>query len=97
MCIRDRAGSYYFAYTDHLGNVAALSYTGGTLVPNSLARYDPFGAFTTAPTTNPSITNHGFTGHRHNNTGTYDIGLIYMNARYYLPQVGRFNSTGSSG
>jgi hypothetical protein len=27
-----------------------------------------------------------------NNTGTYDLGLIYMNARYYLPEVGRFIS-----
>jgi RHS repeat-associated protein len=31
-------------------------------------------------------------GHRHNNTGTYDLGLIYMNARTYLPEVGRFIS-----
>jgi RHS repeat-associated protein len=38
------------------------------------------------------VTNQGFTGHRHNNTGTYDLGLIYMNARYYLPEVGRFIS-----
>jgi RHS repeat-associated protein len=38
------------------------------------------------------VTNQGFTGHRHNNTGTNDLGLIYMNARYYLPEVGRFIS-----
>jgi len=86
------AGTFYFTYTDHLGNVAALSWTGGTLVPGSLASYDPFGTLTTTPSTNPSITNHGFTGHRHNNTGTNDLGLIYMNARYYLPQIGRFIS-----
>jgi RHS repeat-associated protein len=29
-----------------------------------------------------------FTGHKHNN----DIGLIYMNARYYLPYINRFLS-----
>ena len=28
----------------------------------------------------------------HNNTGSHDIDLIYMNARYYLPEVGRFIS-----
>ena len=30
--------------------------------------------------------------HRHNNTGTHNLGLIYMNARYYMPEVGRFIS-----
>ena len=47
---------------------------------------------TTAPATNPSISSHGFTGHRHNNTGTNNLGLIYMNARYYMPEIGRFVS-----
>ena len=28
----------------------------------------------------------------HNNTGTNNLGLIYMNARYYMPEVGRFIS-----
>jgi RHS repeat-associated protein len=62
-------------------------------VPNSLSRFDPFGNFRTPPTgSNPTITNHGYTGHRHNNTGNDNLGLIYMNARYYLPEVGRFIS-----
>ena len=89
------AGALYYTYGDHLGNVVALSNTAGGLVSGSLARYDPFGNFRTTPTTNPGTTNHGFTGHRHNNTGTYptqNVGLIYMNARYYLPEVGRFVS-----
>jgi RHS repeat-associated protein len=36
----------------------------------------------------------GYTGHRHNNLGSApdDIGLIYMNARWYLPGLGRFIS-----
>jgi len=59
----------------------------------SKARYDPFGTFTTAtPGSNPSISSRGFTGHRHNNTGTNNLGLIYMNARYYMPEIGRFIS-----
>jgi RHS repeat-associated protein len=86
------AGTYYFTYTGHLSNVMAHSGTGGAFVPGSTARYDPFGTFTTTPSTNPSITSQGFTGHRHNNTGPNDLGLIYMNTRYYLPEVGRFVS-----
>lgn len=65
-------------------------------IATSLARYDPYGNFRTAPTaTNPSLTSRGFTGHAHNNTGVYptqNVGLIYMNARYYLPEIGRFIS-----
>ena len=84
---------YYSLHTDHLGNVAAVADSAGAYVPNSYAVYEPFGAFLTTPTgTNPSVTDRGFTGHRHNNTGSYNFGLIYMNARYYLPQLGRFVS-----
>ena len=85
----------YYPLTDHLGNVMALSDVDGNFVSGSDARYDPFGVFTTTPTTNPSVSNLGFTGHRHNNTGTNNLGLIYMNARYYLPEVGRFISADS--
>ena len=92
------AGTFYYTYTDHLGNVMALSTTSGTYVTDSRARYDPFGTFTTSPTaSNPAISDHGFTGHRHNNTGGNDLGLIYMNDRYYLPQVGRFISADTIG
>ena len=38
-------GVFSYTYTDHLGNVVALSTTGGTLVSGSLARYDPFGNY----------------------------------------------------
>ncbi len=52
------AGVFYYPYTDHLGNVMALSWTGGTFVPGSKARYDPFGTFTPPPrrATRPSAT-----------------------------------------
>ena len=40
-----------------------------------------------------TVTDMGYTGHRHNNQATAnDLGLIYMNARYYLPHLGRFAS-----
>ena len=90
-------GTLYFAYADHLGNVSAWTNTSGALVSGSLARYDPYGVYRTKPasTVNPDISDRGFTGHRMNNTGTYDLGLIYMNARYYLPEIGRFVSADS--
>ena len=89
------AGTFFYTYTDHLSNIVGLSSLTGVLGATSLARYDPFGNFRTTPTTNPGTTNHGFTGHRHNNTGANNLGLIYMNARYYLPEIGRFISPDS--
>ena len=55
----------YYVYTDHLGNIAALGQGSG-VVAGSLARFDPFGNYRTTPNTtvNPSISNHGFTGHK---------------------------------
>ncbi|MGH2537515.1 MAG: hypothetical protein ACRDHL_08995 [Candidatus Promineifilaceae bacterium] len=34
----------------------------------------------------------GFTGHAHNSRPPDGVGLIYMNARFYVPAVGRFAS-----
>ncbi len=94
------AGVLYYTYTDHLGNVVLLSKTNGSIVSGSNARYDPFGNYRTWPgsNVNPTISDRGFTGHIHDNTGDYptqNVGLIYMNARYYLPEVGRFISPDS--
>jgi RHS repeat-associated protein len=49
----------------------------------------PFGEYRIDPP-DPAddITDRGFTGHKHND----DIELIYMNARYYVPAIGRFAS-----
>ncbi|MCB8952125.1 MAG: RHS repeat-associated core domain-containing protein [Ardenticatenales bacterium] len=59
--------------------------TGG-MVGGSRTRYLPFGAYRTAPT--QTFTDRGFTGQQHND----DLGLIYYNARYYLPGIARFVS-----
>ena len=40
------------------------------------------------PGTRPEVSDRGFTGHRHND----GLGLIYMNARYYAPELRRFIS-----
>ena len=59
------------------GSVGAILQNDGTLV-GELLRYEPFGdARGTQP--GSAITDRGFTGHRENR----DIGLTYMNARYY--------------
>jgi RHS repeat-associated protein len=59
------------------------------IVSGSVARYLPFGEHLgNAPATNPDLTDRSYTGHRQND----DIGLIYMNARYYLPYMNRFIS-----
>ncbi|MCA9977429.1 MAG: hypothetical protein KC413_16835, partial [Anaerolineales bacterium] len=56
--------------------------------------YYPFGDYRAAPTSQQSaISDRGFTGHKSGeNGGSNDIGLIYMNARFYVPGIGRFAS-----
>ena len=74
----------------------AVGNGGGGLVSGSYAAYEPFGAFLLRPTvTNPSVTDRGFTGQRSNNLSPAWLGLVYMNARYYHPQLGRFVSPDS--
>jgi RHS repeat-associated protein len=38
------------------------------------------------------LTDRGFTGHKHDNLAGNDLGLIYMNARFYIPALHRFAS-----
>jgi YD repeat-containing protein len=81
------SNTLYYLHSDHLGSTSLATTTSGAVVSGSTARYYPFGNWRTEPTAN--LTDIGFTGHRHNNlgTGTDDIGLIYMNARYYAPYI----------
>ncbi len=90
------AATLYSLHTNHLGSVVHVGDAGGARIDSGYAMYEPYGAFSSTPTgTNPSVTDRGFTGHRQNNTGSYNLGLIYMNARYYHPQLGRFVSPDS--
>ena len=67
----------FYLYTDHLGSVVALANPSGNIV-GGVTRYEPFGDYRgAAPSTNPGVSDLGFTGHRENR----DIGLTYMNAR----------------
>ena len=64
-----------------------MTTTGGSVVHQ--ARFLPFGGsrgWASAPTT--AWLDRGYTGHLHND----EVGLIYMNARVYVPSLGRFAS-----
>ena len=80
----------YFFHSDHLGSATVMSDDQGVIVPDSTARYLPFGDWRTEPTAN--LTELGYTGHHQNNFQSNDLGLIYMNARFYVSGVYRFAS-----
>jgi RHS repeat-associated protein len=94
------SNTLYYYHTDHLGSNSAMSYGSddptttnvnelGMLVGSSTARYTPFGAYRTIPTTD--LTDRGFTGHKENRS----LGLTYMNARYFVVGLSRFASADS--
>ena len=91
-----QVSNFLFAmHTDHLGSTSTLSYLNpdnGTAYQLQEARalYEPFGDYRVEPT--GDYTDRGYTGHRGNNSGSNDIGLIYMNARYYVPNTNRMVS-----
>ena len=70
-----------YQHTDVLGSVIAESNTAGTITSSSV--YQPFGE-----RIGGQKTGLGFTGHLEDT----DIGLTYMQQRYYDPVIGRFYS-----
>lgn len=74
-------GYMQYDHTDGLGSPVAITNAAKAVL--SRTRYEPYGA--TAAGTSPTI---GFTGH----VNAADIGLIYMQQRYYDPAAGRFMS-----
>ncbi|MBP8059866.1 MAG: RHS repeat-associated core domain-containing protein [Chloroflexi bacterium] len=61
--------------------------TAGVIM--STAYFLPYGGYRYPSTPPPSeLTDTGFTGHKHNDS----VGLIYMQARFYVPSIGRFAS-----
>jgi RHS repeat-associated protein len=74
--------SYFF--NDHLGSMSVLRKPNGTAVTT---RYLPFGGYRgTTPT--QTISDRDFTGQKEN----MELGLLYYNARYYVPYINRFAS-----
>ena len=78
----------FFIYADHLGSSSLLAKRGSNAnVAGSRTFYLPFGGYRgTAPS--QGITDRDFTGQKEN----MELGLMYYNARYYVPGIGRFAS-----
>lgn len=70
-----------YVHTDHLGSVSAKTDSTGVVMMRR--SFTPYGENEQAATEGP-----GYTGH-YSDTGT---GLVYMEARYYDPVIGRFLS-----
>ena len=63
----------------------------GNLVTNGRTTYYPFSDYRGTPPSQ-TLTDRGFTGQKSNNQPAADLGLLYYNARYYLPTIGKFAS-----
>lgn len=83
-CCASHAGTVHYYYTDPQGNVLAKADAQG----NIIARYDykPYGSSVASLGVPPD--GPGYTGH----VNDPDTGLVYMQARYYDPETGRFLS-----
>lgn len=81
----DNNGLFYL-HTDHQGSIVAVSDEDGNPVED-ISRFYPYGERRSGVSS--EITDRGYTGHQHND----DLGLIYMNSRYYAPGIGRFVSS----
>jgi RHS repeat-associated protein len=79
--INNGAATTTYLHTDLLGSVVAETNNSGVVTKRT--HYQPFGLPTTPIQNGP-----GFTAHRMD----ADTGLVYMKARYYDPDVGRFLS-----
>ncbi|SCL29481.1 RHS repeat-associated core domain-containing protein [Micromonospora pallida] len=74
----------YWVHTDHQGSVQAQTNAAGVEVHRK--RYGPYGEVLSTTGT-LSYEPRGFTGQRHDAAG-----LVYLKARYYDPELGRFVS-----
>jgi RHS repeat-associated protein len=83
--VRDSVAGLSFVHGDHLGSVSATTNAAGTLL--SSQRFDPWGKVITG----------GIAQTKRNYTGQYldATGLLFYNARYYDPGIGRFVSADS--
>jgi RHS repeat-associated protein len=79
------AGVETFVHGNHLGSPVVRSDASGTILESTRTRYEPYGA-TVAGSFNP--TGIGFTGH----VNDPEVGMVYMQQRYYDPLAGRFLS-----
>jgi len=78
---RKKGSAVTYIHTDYLGSPAAETNSSGTVTARM--HYQPFGASIETPKDDV-----GYTGHKFDK----DLGLSYMQARYYDPAIGRFYS-----
>ncbi len=78
-------GEIQYVHGDHLGSPVVRSNASGAVLEHTRTRYEPYGA-TVAGSFNP--TGVGFTGH----VNDPEIGMVYMQQRYYDSLAGRFLS-----
>ena len=79
----ERGGESYYYHTDHLGSVRFLTGERGERTQSY--DYDAFGNLLTPPS---SFNTRLYTGEDWDG----EVGLLYLRARYYKPEVGRFVS-----
>jgi RHS repeat-associated protein len=77
------SGMKHFLHVDDQGSNRLVTTASGAVERRT--DFTPFGESTGPPGT--PVTDIGYTGHR-----SADGGLVYMGARYYLPDLGRFAS-----
>ncbi|RMA82156.1 RHS repeat-associated protein [Umboniibacter marinipuniceus] len=76
--------SVRYPYFDQLGSAVKMGNASGGLINSEQAIFLPFGE--RWGTTNQAANGRGFTGH----VDDTELGLTYMQARYYDPVIGRF-------
>ena len=81
------SNTLYRLYTDHLGSTITHSTMSGGTVAGANTYYLPYGSYRGTPPTQ-TLTDRDFTGQRENR----ELGLLYFNARFYVPSIGRFAS-----
>ncbi|WP_426359392.1 RHS repeat domain-containing protein [Pseudocolwellia sp. HL-MZ19] len=78
---KKKGSTINYLHADYLGSTAAESNASGTVTDRM--HYQPFGESIETPKDDV-----GYTGHKFDT----DLGLSYMQARYYDPVIGRFYS-----
>jgi len=76
----------FYIHTDHLGSTTVLGKGSATSpFAGSTTRYYPFGGYRTTPT--QSVTDRGYTGHRHNDDGKHGLRRPHLRERPLLPTL----------
>ena len=68
-----------------------MQNSNGNPMTNSRVTHYSFGDYRGTPPSQ-TLTDRGFTGQKSNNQPVADLGLLYYNARYYIPSIGKFAS-----